>query len=455
MLRFEDLTIKMIRDVEYLDCFKESSFFKIHSFIKEFFSINLETNFDDLSKKYINKIGHNLDEKYNDYDLLSFFAEIRPKYWNFLIHNLIPKLLLKSTNSIKKSMHISSEKYLIQKVFKKLINENISIETSQKYQILETIYPIDSIEYFIKEDDITMFMNYLANNVTLNLNNLLDSNHQYSFNFIPSPKRILPISLSVFYGSIKIFKYLIMNEACLQENTPIYATAGGNRDIIQLIIQQGGNFDNVFYFSVIHHRYDLSDWLLLNYECEKIPLSCCLTSFSYDAFVFLVINKKCKEELNELILPISKGNYGLKLMKYKTKHKIQTCLLKCLVENGAEFHYKNQENSTFNHLNKEELKNDKIKISLTINPICYLIENESNMKAIQYLIDKGYDVNFGCPLFLACKYGSYKLIKLLIKNGADVNQTIIVDNKYGTSVADLAKSGKYNDKITKLILKYS
>ena len=63
------------------------------------------------------------------------------------------------------------------------------------------------------------------------------------------------IGASAFLGSIKCFKYLMMNGDEINEDTCRFAVAGGNNEIIHLCEQKGLQFDNCLFF--LHFIIDL------------------------------------------------------------------------------------------------------------------------------------------------------------------------------------------------------
>jgi len=71
-------------------------------------------------------------------------------------------------------------------------------------------------------------------------------------------------------------------------------------------------------------------------------------------------------------------------------------------------------------------------------PLMYAVNNEQKYDIVKLLIDNKANVNHkassdGCtPLIIATHYSNYRIVDLLIKNGADVNAT---DNKSKTVLA--------------------
>ena len=138
-----------------------------------------------------------------------------------------------------------------------------------------TIYPKDSLAYFIKEDLVENVQIYLFNRPDLNIDELEYRISYYrSYNFFETYYRSA-IQLAMHYGSINCFKYLLLNGLDLGCSAH-YAIAGGNLEIIHILEQKSFDFDDLCLKTAIRfHRNDIADWILLNlsyyniYDCFK------------------------------------------------------------------------------------------------------------------------------------------------------------------------------------------
>lgn len=78
------------------------------------------------------------------------------------------------------------------------------------------------------------------------------------------------INYSAGFGSIKCFKYLLLNQHEIDADTLKFAIFGGNIEIIKIVDQNEPNERNsnknekvdVFNIAIIKHRNDVFDWLL-------------------------------------------------------------------------------------------------------------------------------------------------------------------------------------------------
>ena len=63
------------------------------------------------------------------------------------------------------------------------------------------------------------------------------------------------IEVSALFGSIKSFKYLMMNGDKINEYTCKYAVSGGNLEIIHLCEQKGLQFEDCLFIFSLYHRF--------------------------------------------------------------------------------------------------------------------------------------------------------------------------------------------------------
>lgn len=71
-----------------------------------------------------------------------------------------------------------------------------------------------------------------------------------------------------FYGSVNCFKFLLMNNVNLKGIAP-FALAGGNIEIIRLLIQKEVDFKNVIDLALFFRHDELYDWLNTNFMTDE------------------------------------------------------------------------------------------------------------------------------------------------------------------------------------------
>lgn len=117
----------------------------------------------------------------------------------------------------------------------------------------------------IREDDIDTFQSLLSqNNFCIN--------HQIEFSFYERAKTmdkdLSLIQIAAIYGSIKIFKFLWMQEDIIINNNLLnYAYSGYNFEIIHLC-EVKCSYENICIQSIFLHRNDLVDYYIENYGNE-------------------------------------------------------------------------------------------------------------------------------------------------------------------------------------------
>lgn len=96
------------------------------------------------------------------------------------------------------------------------------------------------------------------------------------------------IQVAAYYGSIKCFKYLLLNRANLlftdfaNNDIMFFAIAGGNIEILRLLEQNKINFSNDGIYAIKFHRYALFDWLITQ---KKIDLSTDSTNYINESYL--------------------------------------------------------------------------------------------------------------------------------------------------------------------------
>ena len=141
--------------------------------------------------------------------------------------------------------------------------------TNHNNRLIENFTPSpNSLEYYISIKDFDSFISYISSNPAYNLDSHFPNEFLYTYKLTDDD--ISLSDLAAAYGSIKCLKYLLMNYKKL-DHINKFAVAGGDLQIIKILQQYNVSFDNCFYPSIRYHRYEISDWLLLNYDCEALP----------------------------------------------------------------------------------------------------------------------------------------------------------------------------------------
>ena len=257
------------------------------------------------------------------------------------------------------------------------------------------------------------------------------------------------ISLAALCGSVKVFKYLAINNTEISRETLEMSLKGGNPQIITFIEQKGMNFNNTNKSALRYHRNEIFKWLIENYTHEDIFPTYCLDNFNTQIFVYII------EKGNTIELRDKYGNTPM----INSSWFGRLDLMQYLLDKGADVNgrapggwdpllsaaFKNRVNSIKFLVKSGANLESKDKWGGT--PIM-LATNEGHIEAVEVLLDLGANIDAtdsegSTALFNAVKEGVVDIIILLIKRGANV---LAKDNE-GKNILDYA-----DDDIKELIL---
>ena len=140
-------------------------------------------------------------------------------------------------------------------------------------------YDKNDFGYYIMYDDVDRFVSLLnyydiddLNDFQIEFKDGIEFFNRYSSNEIR--EYINLIDCSAFYGSVQIFKYLLMNGVLsssrnhtrTNHDISTLAIAGGNYEIIRLLVQKNIEFNDCYELSTIYHHNELSEWIKLNFK---------------------------------------------------------------------------------------------------------------------------------------------------------------------------------------------
>lgn len=137
----------------------------------------------------------------------------------------------------------------------------------------DTNYPLYSIQSIIKLDDIDAFQKKAAEiNFDINQETKI---HSYENIVFPEVKPTL-LQLSAYYGSMKIFKYILLNGADLKIKNKEgfsfehFAIAGGDPEMIRIFEQKGMSFHNTLKVAAQFHQNSVFQWIFDNKEKDNL-----------------------------------------------------------------------------------------------------------------------------------------------------------------------------------------
>ena len=138
----------------------------------------------------------------------------------------------------------------------------------------------------IFEDDIDVLRQLLATQADIGKGEEFYIPYTFFSDSFNQNHHINRIELAALFGSIKCFKYLMMNEDEINENTCKFAIAGGDKEIVHLCEQKGLKFEDCLIVSSLFHRFELFEWLNMHFNYKEIPLSIFFWCYNEPLFYF-------------------------------------------------------------------------------------------------------------------------------------------------------------------------
>ncbi|KAH0793308.1 ankyrin repeat protein [Histomonas meleagridis] len=436
---------KLISDVRST---KEYEFLKeTDEFIRLLFS-SQEKDEDDVIQKTIDYLKAHPTQTCFLVKLLSYFTSVRPKQWKF-ITKVYRTLLAQFPDQASEIIHLSTGSVLFYQLLSSqgIVESREGVSNMPKVNpIIITVYSPDSLCYYIKEDELENFQNYLSKNPTFNINQKIPSPQYTAPFYVCFELSIDLLSLSAFYGSLQIFKYLIEQNVQITKRCSLYAVAGGHSDIINILKEKGVSFSDCFYTSVQYHRYELSDLIITKYGQQKMPLCDTIYFYHYEAFLYSLLNgsdpnEENKNHLTPIQISCESGNLPLVklLFNYVTLQQDEKEFLLHMTAKEGDL-------QIMKYL-IEELKINKeakdVEDWTTLHIACHY----GNLQVIKYLVEE-QKVNINAknkyheiPFHFSCGYGDLEVVKYLYDKGADINA---VEDRGYPSAFFAVQNGKLN-----------
>lgn len=182
----------------------------------------------------------------NDYLFINFLPEIE-QYDKELVELRKKKILSVNLNEIKSLFY----KTVTSDYQKHILNRNLNYHPSLLHKS-------------IREDDIDTFQLLISQN-NYNLNEPIQYSYYERTKTIDL--NLTPIKVAAVYGSLKVFKFLMMNNADLSGNLLCYAYFGSNAEIIHLI-EDKCSHDQVCIQPILTHNDELFEYYIENFEGE-------------------------------------------------------------------------------------------------------------------------------------------------------------------------------------------
>ena len=332
---------------------------------------------------------------------------------------------------------------------KELIASTIIPENIEEYR--KTEYCDNTILQLVQKDSINEFIKYINTN-DFNINQDFVPSIFETNNILANKPRIKLIEYSAFFGSIRIFKYLLACGSKLNPNLWIFATFGRNANIIHIlednkIVPTDQIYKRCLDFSIRCHHNELVDYFLNNYvEIEDKSSFLFKKGLKYYNFEFIqpeLINSDtlydlCKRDyffLAKTILESDKSiDINSRILRerrgYDSQIRKEKTLLYRSIEKGNFdiikflFEYKNID------VNKKSFITDCEDVKSELTPL-YAAINLGNIEIIQFLFGQTeLDINMiskvgkeqQTPLVTAIYKNNIDIVRLLLQRSEiDVN----------------------------------
>ena len=98
------------------------------------------------------------------------------------------------------------------------------------------------------------------------------------------------IDVAARYGSVDVFKFLMLSGAVITDKTTTNAVESGCLEIIRILQRKGMKFIGCYTAAVECNRNEIADWIHNNYDVEIITLANCMKCANYSAANFCLLN---------------------------------------------------------------------------------------------------------------------------------------------------------------------
>jgi len=148
-------------------------------------------------------------------------------------------------------------------------------------ELIQYGWPRKSIGYAIKYDDVEKLKEIYEQPSFKHLPSIDWS----TFEWAKDPNTTDFWAITAYFGSLKCFRYLLMNKKCPQGFTTSYAIMGGNLDIIRLCEYPQMVYSQYINVSIKCRMNDVFEWLLQNSNDAIIDPNLCLIQRSLRMFL--------------------------------------------------------------------------------------------------------------------------------------------------------------------------
>ena len=235
--------------------------------------------------------------------------EIQRKVFDFIEKRKIDSCLNAIYNFIEyaeliRPKEIESLDFLVKSIFDhfKKKSENLSNGSESKYITAKrhNFTERETLERVIFEDDVETLQRLIATKTKKEISEMMINGDSFFNKYINRYNTKLNVlDAAALYGSIKCFKYLLLNGNANNDNTCKCAIAGGNFEIVHFCEQGKLLFEDCLEISVSYHHFDLYEWLSTHFRFDAIPLESYINSYNEPLF-YLTFSKGADVETRDV-----------------------------------------------------------------------------------------------------------------------------------------------------------
>lgn len=194
-------------------------------------------------------------------------------------------------NALGKYLLPEIKPYLRDQYLKKL-DPDLYERSDEIRELRKIDYGDNKILQYVQNDSIIEFISYI-NETNFDLEQPINP-YFLETNILLTKYSLKLIDYSAFFGSIKIFKYLVLQKCCLDHDLWFYAIHGGNSEIIQ-ILEDSDVFPQYYSYyitcvkyAIICHQNEIANNIINNY-LENIDISSDIIKQSLKSYNFAFI----------------------------------------------------------------------------------------------------------------------------------------------------------------------
>lgn len=151
---------------------------------------------------------------------------------------------------------------------------------------MENVFKEGSLFDIVRKDDLDAMISYVADAMINNAsNNILSTKIVFMETFASL------IDVAAYCGSVKVFKYLLLNKVPVTTQTIEFSIKGGDSEIIHILEQCGYSFKNMNSIAINCHNNDIAKWLSQHFTCREITIPDCVKCWNLEAFCYLIVEE--------------------------------------------------------------------------------------------------------------------------------------------------------------------